>query len=295
MRITDTRCLTSWIATGLLLLSAPVWSQGQETANTFIQGGHSGAWYDVTQPGHGLFVEVLDSGTSPTGKEVIAAWFAFLNGRQVWLLGQGDVVKEGDAYVAILSVAIFEGNDFPPDYDVNQTGSSDWGTIRLAFDGCDQARLAWDSTDVAFGFGTLILRRLTTISDSSCDPTLGGEVKGDDHGDNWVTGTYLTNINPTPQKIDGRIENKDDVDVFVFTLEFSRFVEVYTLGTTTDTFGSLYRLSSNVETLITTDNDSSDLGGFYIAEQLQSGTYTIHVKGENTRDTGPYDLYVEAD
>jgi hypothetical protein len=79
--------------------------------NAEIQGGHSATWYDSGEPGHGLFVEVLSDSTSPTGKQMVVAWFAFIDGKQVWLLAQGDITVGENGEQALLDVFIYEGND----------------------------------------------------------------------------------------------------------------------------------------------------------------------------------------
>lgn len=280
----------------LSMLAVPAAAQESGTSGVFIQGGHSGTWYDVTQPGHGLFVEVLDDTTSPTGKEVLASWFAYFDGVQIWLLGQGDVIRSNGAYLAILDVSIFEGNDFPPRYDRNQTEATYWGELSLEFRGCDQAALNWESVLDGYGAGELALRRLTQISDSGCIPDLGGETPSDDHGDTWESGTYLTDISSSTQVLEGELDTDGDVDVFVVTFSEPREFTVYTLGPgELDTVGTLYEVVDYEEELVVEEDEGSHFGGFMIVESLPAGTYSVHVRGKDDRVTGPYNLYYEAE
>ena len=291
MRISRARQLPAYLLACLCSISTNAAAADDETVNNFIQGGHSGAWYNVTQPGHGLFIEVLNDSSSPTGKEIVAAWFAYFNGEQIWLLAQGDVIKEGDGFKAYLDASIFEGNDFPPDYDPGQTMESAWGTLVLGFTGCDKAHLEWDSEVTGYGTGELDLKRLTTIADSQCIPDMGREALKDDHGDDWETATYIS-LESQTRAIESWLDEEGDVDVFAFEITVSTEVILYTLGPSdTDTFGTLYQIKGNNEVEIAFDDNSSGINGFMIKEHLAPGTYTLHVKGKMKRTTGPYNFY----
>jgi len=282
------------VVLGLLLAIGQAAAQDGASENNFIQGGHSGAWYNVAQPGHGLFVEVLDDETSPTGKEIFLAWFAFFNGRQVWLVGQGDVTRVGDGQMAEIDVDLFEGNDFPPDYDPDRTTARYWGELTLSFTGCELALLEWSSVIQGYGSGELDLRRLTSISGSRCDPDLGGEDKLDDHGDTWETGTFLTSLGSTTRRISGQLEERGDVDVFVFELAKPAAFVGYTLSSTAlDTVGTLYRIVNFQEVSVTTDDNSGLDNGFLIERSLTAGSYSLHVVGKDGAK-GPYDFYFKA-
>ena len=259
------KSFTVILAICTIALTGPLQAQAVKTEKNFIQGGHSGAWYDVSKPGHGLFIEVMDDEDSPTGKSVFAAWFAFHDDQQIWLIGQGDVIKESDGYTALLEVGIYEGNEFPPDYDPLDTIRSDWGEIVLTFTGCDEAKVMWDATSPGFEDGELELRRLTTIAGSNCIPNLGGEAADDDHGDSWDTATYLTNLGTTQRSLDAKLEVKGDVDVFAFTLTGTRTVQFYTFGPSDlDTVGVLYKVVNFKEVKVIEDDNGTGLQGFKI-------------------------------
>ena len=291
MQIPNTRQLPVFLIAFLCSISLNVASADAETENNFIQGGHSGAWYNVAQPGHGLFIEVLNDSSSPTGKEIFTAWFAFFEDEQIWIIAQGDVIKEADGFRAYLEASIYEGNDFPPDYDPGQTMESAWGTLVLSFTGCDKAHLEWDSEVAGYGTGELDLRRLTTIADSQCIPDMGGEASKDDHGDDWGTATYIS-LESQTQVIESWLEEEGDVDVFAFEITVSLDVILYTLGpSNTDTVGTLYQIRGNNEVEIAFDDNSSSNNGFMITKHLTPGTYTLHVKGKMKSTTGPYNFY----
>lgn len=280
-----------------VLLSTPLSAIAEDKVNVFIQGGHSGAWYDPLQPGHGLFLEVLEDTHSATGKQVFAAWFAYFEGRQVWLIGQGGVVAaENGGFEAVLEVSIFSGNDFPPRYDPDSREAQDWGRIVLRFSGCDQAHLSWESELPGYGSGELNLRRLTAIADSVCVPDLGGEARADDHGNTWPTATLLDDIGPNPRVIEARLETRGDVDVFLFTVPERVQILLNTVGPgDTDTVGILYRIEHSEEREVARDDDSSLFGGFQIEMQIPAGTYSVHISGKDDLEAGPYNFYYAAD
>ena len=56
------------------LLDADQRSAIESTVGTWFQGGHTGAWYNSAQDGHGLFLEVLSDPSTTTGMQVFAAW-----------------------------------------------------------------------------------------------------------------------------------------------------------------------------------------------------------------------------
>jgi hypothetical protein len=272
-----------------LALAGSAWAQSGIT----IQGGHSGGCYNAAQSGHGVFAEVLDDPSVPTGKRMVVAWYAFFQGTQVWILAVGDVVQEGTGQVAVMDAWIYDGNAFPPAYNPDLLDEIPWGEIRMYFIGCDNAVLQWDSDISGYGSGSISMQRLTTISGTSCDPG-PGEPPADDHGDTWQTATAFPVKAEYNDAIEGRHENRDDVDVFVFTLTGSQPVAIFTLGST-DTIGTLYRINNNQETEIAEDDDSGISNNFLIEANLTAGTYSIHVKPNFTGIYGGYTLYLQTD
>ena len=257
-----------------------------------IQGGHSGGWYNLDQSGHGVFAEVIDHPASPTGKRVVLAWYAFFEGQQVWLLAVGDVVENEDGQVAVMTTWIYEGNGFPPNYDPAQTNEIVWGETRLYFLNCNEAVLEWDSIISGYGTGFLEVERLTTISGTTCDPDLVTQPGNDDHGNTWQTATAFTERLTYNDFIEGLHETRDDVDVFVFTLSDSQTLAIFTTGPT-DTVGTLYRIADNTETEIAMDDDSGISKNFFMEEDLQSGTYSIHVEPAELGVFGGYRIYIQ--
>jgi hypothetical protein len=271
----------------IITFNVTAWAEG----GTTVQGGHSGGWYNLNQSGHGVFAEILDDPSSPTGKRMVLAWYAFFEGRQVWILAVGNVVPDGEGQTAVMTAWIYEGNGFPPDYNPDLTNEIVWGEIRMYFIGCDEAVIEWDSIIEGFGSGSLEVQRLTTISGTTCDPDPGGQPP-DDHGDSWETATAFQQRLTYNDFFEGVHENRDDVDVFIFTLADNQTLAIFTLGPS-DTVGTLYRIENNRETEIATDDDSGIIRNFFIEEDLQSGTYSIHVAPTELGIYGGYRIYIQ--
>jgi hypothetical protein len=272
----------------LLLCAADLSAQA---GGTYMQGGHSGGYYNVEQSGHGFFAEVLDDESSPTGKRLLVAWYAFFNGQQIWLLATGHVVKDGDAHIAYMTTWIYEGNGFPPDYDPRETVEIVWGEMTWFFIGCDRAHVSWVSDFDEYGSGELELQRLTTISDSVCDPDFGGE-EADDHGNRWQTATFFPSRTTYNDSIEGTIDYIDDVDVFTFNVLENQNMALFTLGST-DTVGTLHRLESTREIEVEMDDNDGVFQNFLITRGLSAGTYTLHVEGATTGGRGEYSVWIQ--
>src|SRR5690606_13831066 len=121
-----------------------------------IRPCHSGSWYQPAQSGHGLMVEVLGP---PGGRNLVAVWYAFLDGEQRWLIGSGPV--DGDS--AELAMVVYEGGQFPPAFDPAALEQHAWGTLRFTVQGNDAAHIEWSATQAGYGSGQLGLNRLTTV------------------------------------------------------------------------------------------------------------------------------------
>jgi hypothetical protein len=248
-------------------------------ASTWVQGGHAGGWVDPGENGHGLFVQVIVDESSPTGLAVVVAWYAFIDGHQAWIVGIGQVEQDITEQIAFLNAFIYEGNDFPPLYIPSLTVEIPWGVMTLQFDGCDEALLTYNSTVAGFGSGQINLERLTANADSFCNPDLGRNLDNmDDHADYWQLATVLEvkNIGLSVAQEPGEIDSKTDVDVFIFTISKTSMVSVYTRGDT-NTTGTLFQLEGNIETELETNEDDGEDTNFLIEQELDPGTYTVHV------------------
>ena len=268
-------------------------AQTMPTAGTTIQGGHSGNWFNLGQSGHGLFVEVIDDPLVPAGRRVVLGWYAFFNGEQVWILAVGDVIQTGDGQVAVMEAWIYDGTNFPPSYNPELTTEIPWGEIRIYFLGCDDGVVEWDSVIEGYGSGELLVQRLTTISGTECDPDAGG-IELDDHGDTRDTATSFPTQSVYNNFIEGRHENRDDVDVFVFAILNAQQVAIWTDGSS-DTTGTLYAIVNNRETELEFDDNDGVNDNFLIERELTVGTYSIHVGSSLSGIYGAYRIHLQTD
>jgi hypothetical protein len=125
-----------------------------------IRGDFSGTWFNPQQSGHGLFVEVLDRGRAAV------AWFTFdPAGQPLWLYG----VLAVDGASLVGDLAKVTGGRFGPAFDPALIQQQAWGGIELDVEGCDTAELRWQSTDPAFGSGSLPMVRLTALQGQRCN------------------------------------------------------------------------------------------------------------------------------
>jgi glucose/arabinose dehydrogenase len=122
---------------------------------------HSGTWYQPAEDGHGLQVQVFGYGAQ---RQLLAVWYAYLDGTQRWMLGLGPV--DGDS--AHLDMISADGPGFPPDFDPGQVTRRTWGTLDFTVLDADTARIAWDSVQPGYGSGSLDLVRLTRMRGREC-------------------------------------------------------------------------------------------------------------------------------
>lgn len=130
-----------------------------------ISGGseacYSGSYYNPDQSGHGFVVEIV----SIDGiNHALVAWYVYLNGEQVWLLGQSPISNGRSE----LPLELFSGADFPPNFSALDVTRRAWGTLVMEFSGPDTATVQWQSNEPGFGNGSLEVSRLTGLGGHDC-------------------------------------------------------------------------------------------------------------------------------
>jgi hypothetical protein len=127
-----------------------------------IQNTHSGSWWNASQSGHGVIVEVLNEDT------LAVYWFVYSpTGEPVFLLAVAGIdgsTASGPAYQ-------YSGMRFG-DFDPETVNEAIWGSLSIEFTGCDTARMSYASDVIheghAYGSGTIELARLTAIHGLHC-------------------------------------------------------------------------------------------------------------------------------
>ncbi len=123
----------------------------------------SGSYFNPHQPGQGFAAQVINSGGQD---ELLLSWYTYLDGNQIWLLGQGPLANG----VAEVSMQQFYGADFPPRFEASTVSSQNWGSMRFEFTDENAAEAAWVSEQPGFDSGTMDLARLTTLAGRNCNP-----------------------------------------------------------------------------------------------------------------------------
>jgi hypothetical protein len=124
-----------------------------------INSDISGLWYNQSQSGHGLQLEVIES----NGEEKLyISWYAYLNGNPIWLTGVGDIQNNK----VNIEVIITDNSGFPPDdFNSEDVIRQSWGSLALEFTDKDNGILSWSSILPEYSNGALSIQRLTSISD----------------------------------------------------------------------------------------------------------------------------------
>jgi hypothetical protein len=125
-----------------------------------IGAGLTGAWYDPTQSGHGLFIEVLSN------NRLFAGWFTFnpAGTQQAWFAGVG--TYSGNT-ATITAVSLPTGGRWIPNFDPNQIVNNFWGTLTFTFTDCNHGKVDFNSV-LGYGTGSMNLTRLTQVAGLSC-------------------------------------------------------------------------------------------------------------------------------
>jgi len=133
----------------------------QADLNIF-DGGASGEYYDPERDLEGFFVEVVQQ---DAGRSIVATWFTYDLGRQMWLAGSAPL-QDGAESVEV-SMEVFGGTDFGVAFVTDEVQREDWGTITFSFPDCATANVNYNS-ELDFGQGSISLIRLTNLVGITC-------------------------------------------------------------------------------------------------------------------------------
>lgn len=140
----------------LLLLAA---AAGSTQAAAALPAGLSGAWFNPSQSGHGISLQII----SPDAG--LLFWYAYdREGRPMPLYVEGRIVGrriEGTAYrPSGMRFGIF---------DPVTTSMPIWGEVTLDFEDCNRATLSWSATSPEFGSASLPMTRLAPLHGVGCE------------------------------------------------------------------------------------------------------------------------------
>lgn len=125
---------------------------------------HTGTWYDPTKSGTGFTLMVSQVDGSTAGPILVATWYTFFEGRQIWLSGVAPFTWGASRVEVPLQIS--SGGQFGDAFQSGQvTSDPAWGRLSVLFTGCDRATISYTST---YGNGTLAARSLTLPTDTAC-------------------------------------------------------------------------------------------------------------------------------
>ena len=121
-----------------------------------VDATYSGMWYDPARSGEGIELEILP------GNKAIVYFFTYpasdVAGKQVWLVGIGDVVGNGIEFADVLR---------PARDAQGKVTSQHWGRIALSFDGCGSGGMRWDGP-ASWGSMEVPLIKLSQLDGLGC-------------------------------------------------------------------------------------------------------------------------------
>jgi len=125
-----------------------------------IEPSFTGTWFDPSQSGHGLFVQVLPN------NHLLAAWFTFnpAGTEQSWFIGTGSY--SGNT-ATVTSVVQPMGGRWIPNFDPAHVVNNPWGSLTFTFTDCNHGRVEFNST-AGYGAGSMNLTRLTQPAGLAC-------------------------------------------------------------------------------------------------------------------------------
>lgn len=121
-------------------------------------GSLSGSWFAPERAGEGFALEITRSGGVPT---LVAYWFTYRDGRQLWLAGSAPWDEGEPVTVPMIATG---GTGFGDNFDSADVETSPWGEIVVDFESCKRASVDY-SVAASGETGTLELMRLTPALD----------------------------------------------------------------------------------------------------------------------------------
>ncbi len=121
----------------------------------------SGSYYDPQQSGHGFSVLLVGEGDE---QQLLVSWYAYHNGEQLWLYGQGQLL-DGQANLAVF---LLDGADFPPGFNAADVVSTEWGRLQIEFKADDKMAVSWVAGLPGFADGQINTVKFTEHKGRGC-------------------------------------------------------------------------------------------------------------------------------
>ena len=255
----------------LLLFSfdAAAGPSAPEKASTVTIGpAFTGHWYDPTQSGHGIFVEILSD------NRFLAWWFAFNpeGTQQSWFGGVGTYA--GDT-ATISDVQIATGGKWIPNFDPSKVVRTTWGSVTFKFTDCNSGRVDFTSTYGNYGSNHLDLTRLTMPAGLKCPVSGTSAAKGI-----W-TGTTSAGENVFAIVV-------DDGTYYVLLSQPGNATDARVIQGTSTGAGGAFSSSDAVDFPIANADETggtalpASIGGTYVAQSALQLTISTQIAGTRT-------------
>ncbi|HKJ15792.1 MAG TPA: DUF4331 family protein [Xanthomonadales bacterium] len=160
-------------AGGDIVLS--VWGDTIRNQGGGINAGISGSWFgeDPDQDGHGFQIEVLDRpANGPYENDVLAYWYNYVGGQQIFLLGEGRAVGGGVEIPVIITSGAEFGNNFSADDVIRESA----GILTLIFSDCDSGIASFEADYPGLSDFDFPIQRLSRIKDLPCSYLQEGQI-----------------------------------------------------------------------------------------------------------------------
>lgn len=127
------------------------------------QSGRSGAFYDPSRSGEGVFVQVLDGGTA-----VVIFYTYTPDGKQFWMISSDVQITDNILTANMIYPASTTG--FGSGFNGSEINFQSWGTLTLEYQpGCSQMNMSYNSMLSGYGSGAHPYQRLTQPAGTTCD------------------------------------------------------------------------------------------------------------------------------
>jgi sugar lactone lactonase YvrE len=130
------------------------------STTTVVGPAFTGSWYDPTQSGHGLILEMLPN------NRLFATWFAFnpAGDQQAWFDGVGTYNGNTATVAAVEQLA---GGSWIPNFNPSAIVRNSWGMLTFTFSDCNHGKVDFNS-GLGYSSGTMNLTRLTLPAGLTC-------------------------------------------------------------------------------------------------------------------------------
>jgi hypothetical protein len=154
------RAIGRSVALAMILAAGPAAALDPETGPVGLRGDVGGLWFDPAASGQGLQLDVLDGGRA------VVTWYTYdVEGEPLWLFGLGRV--RGNVIEA--EVASARGGRFITGTEQPAPEFTSRGQLRIAFQDCASATLAYQDHGGGLADGTRPLQRLTRPQGARCN------------------------------------------------------------------------------------------------------------------------------